>query len=86
MKKQIITAVLSISLGIFAMGQETQPESQALTYSQIKEVYPSAQEKGVGKLGTQATIELKNGLIFLNGHDGDKLLQGWGIYLRLSMD
>ncbi len=53
-------------------------EPQTVSFAQIKQIFPSAQNEGQGNVGNVATIDLKDGLIFLNGKDGDKLLQSWG--------
>ncbi len=78
MKTQITSIALSLSLGLSAFGQEAEDVSQALDFSQIKQMFPSAQNEGQGKLGTQATIDIKNDLVFLDGKDADQLLQSWG--------
>ena len=69
---------LSLSLGLLAFGQESNDASQPLDYAQIKQLFPSAQNQGQGNLGSQATIDIKNNLIFLGSEDADKLLQSWG--------
>lgn len=58
-------------------GNEAQSEQQ-ITFAMIKQEFPSAQNEGVGDIGSQAQIKVGEGMVFLNGKDGDRLLQSWG--------
>lgn len=40
--------------------------------------YESAQFDGTGKLGTHATVEVTDGLVFLNGSDANRLMKDFG--------
>lgn len=72
----------SLSLPLYAQDAPQEPTEKILTpeafFAGFKEAFPSAQNEGLGKIGTDATIDLSNDLIFLNGEDGDKLMQSWG--------
>ncbi|MFK7911982.1 MAG: DUF2167 domain-containing protein [Akkermansiaceae bacterium] len=74
----IITITLISSFSLSAQDTpEAQPE-QAITFSDIKGQFPSAQNEGLGKIGSEAQIKVPEGMVFMNGKDGDKLLQSWG--------
>ncbi|NWK54648.1 DUF2167 domain-containing protein [Verrucomicrobiaceae bacterium N1E253] len=54
------------------------PASKQVVLEMIKAEFPSAQKNGAGAIGSQARIEIGDDMVFLNGRDGDRLLQSWG--------
>jgi uncharacterized membrane-anchored protein len=74
MKNLLISSVVSSFVFTSAIAQEEAP----LTFEDIKQAFPSAQKDGTAEIKNYATVNLKDDLIFLNGHDGDQLLQSWG--------
>lgn len=69
---------IKVLLASLAISFTAQANDEPLTFAQIKEIFPSAQDTGYGNVGQHAKINLKDGLILLNGSDGNKLLESWG--------
>lgn len=83
MRKSIYSLASCVLLATPMVAQESEPnlspeQIQQATEAYIKEAYPSAQQGGENQIGRQATLSISDELIFLNGRDGDKLLQEWG--------
>ncbi len=76
--KNIFAATVVLSAACLTPIQAQTEEEAPLRFEDIKELFPSAQKEGDARIKNYATLNLKDDLIFLNGHDGDALLQSWG--------
>ena len=77
MKNLLSVITISFASCFLASAQDA-PEQAVNTLETTRSQFPSAQDQGVGKIGTEAQINLPEGMIFMDGRDGDKLLQSWG--------
>lgn len=79
---KLLIPILSISLAssLVATAQDNsqQPVEQEISLNELKQTFPTAQDSGFGTIGIHAQIKVPEGLVFMSGMDGDKLLQSWG--------